>query len=1175
MASRIQNKRSSFKGKRPNNANLEPGEIALNTNADDAGLFFEANDGSVVKVGPTFIGNEPPETNGVEYWNGEQWYDQGNATLNFFSKIRDEWFPALSPLMGGAKTAIFVGSEFPEATDDLSNDGAARPFMTLNRACVEVARRSILRGRLDQPFNARFVIVLLPGLNVVQNEPGLETSDFVNTTRKFVLDETLTSIDLARFNPTTGGLLLPRGTSLIGFDLRKTRIAPTYYPAWSRSVYEASPSLIAPRTSVIKWTGNSYVTACTFQDKIEVSSVNAIEADPTLGEAAILTTLRPHGFRAATDGTLDEVTISYPENVSQVFDGKQSIPASGVYYAEPINATQFYLRKNTATGAIVVRDELPKDPSAGSSPAEFLNIGVALSTHHRLSSLSYATEDELNDFYVKVQHSFGDLNFGNTFSNAEVNSGETTIVAPTPADPTEDVDQVQNGSAYLFNVSLRSDYGMCGLLTDGAAVKGFKSALSCNFTAVSLQNDADVYEVYISTQERVGWFSLTEAAAFSAGVDPASVTNDEALDYLVSNVSLKNLRFYYRQADDVAVGTTEYSSGLTDDLSDTRHYNTLATNSAVCQIVSSFSIGTAVNYWSRNGGRITVSNSNSNFGGQALRAEGFSGIGTTGGSIPPNRGFTVQGVRVPRSITASELVNEKYHLQLFLNVGVTSLDETNHVINLTGQFDPSTIFPYTLKAGTAIWVANLTTGLRYSAILENFAGTTSPVSADGLSINLSETNDNITNLEVNNITSPYVRRFADPRTTAERTYYLWVQNTSQAHRPPQSSYILRYSEKPQSGTDSLVTPGRQLDPGQAGGWNQTFSVAAAMTKDDGDNPNIIPGQVIPSNRSSQGYYIGLRLCDSFGPWIGGDTTDPEIANRQYARGSFATTDEYNYFAANSEIQVGANAIDPSSQTPSSWKPSKPYVVGQPTGEAWIPSTLYPASADPWTDEYADNAVYMRGVGVEREAYFSIPVIDEDDGSANLGLQGTGDYANFANPELTDPPYLHSRLAVARFIQLLGYTAEGVDGLLMPRPQPSRTVEVGQLPWPEFQPNLGNAEAQGNWSVEFNTPSTVVATNHTWEWAGYLTYSKGLPEYQISPLSRRLRFDYVLSEAWGGMTIASGATESGEFVLSGFTLSGGDGLPTIGDEIPTIGNDGDFVLRAGDNMTGDLTFGVDP
>ena len=43
-------KRSSLLGKRPTSANLEPGEIGLNTNSNDPGLFFEVNDGNVVKA---------------------------------------------------------------------------------------------------------------------------------------------------------------------------------------------------------------------------------------------------------------------------------------------------------------------------------------------------------------------------------------------------------------------------------------------------------------------------------------------------------------------------------------------------------------------------------------------------------------------------------------------------------------------------------------------------------------------------------------------------------------------------------------------------------------------------------------------------------------------------------------------------------------------------------------------------------------------------------------------------------------------------------------------------------------------------------------------------------------------------------------------------------------------
>jgi hypothetical protein len=79
MAQRIQNKRSSLQGKRPDGSYLEPGEIALNTNASDPGLFFESNDGSIIKVGPTAIGDTAPVSE-VGYGKGEMWLDTSGAS---------------------------------------------------------------------------------------------------------------------------------------------------------------------------------------------------------------------------------------------------------------------------------------------------------------------------------------------------------------------------------------------------------------------------------------------------------------------------------------------------------------------------------------------------------------------------------------------------------------------------------------------------------------------------------------------------------------------------------------------------------------------------------------------------------------------------------------------------------------------------------------------------------------------------------------------------------------------------------------------------------------------------------------------------------------------------------------------------------------------------------------
>ena len=237
MAQRLQQKRSSIAGRRPDASYLEPGELAVNTNAGDPGLYFEGNDGSIVKAGPTAVSVSEPASV-VGYGNGENWFETGNKELNVWSASKNEWEKVLSPSYGGAEQLIYVGTEFPEATDDLSNDGRSRPFASFNRACREVARRSILQGRSDEPKQGKFTIVLLPGTNIARNEPGIGMETFNDEVGSFVENQEMTVDLLRKFNPTEGGIVLPRGCSIVGMDPHKCEVHPTFYPRWSREEYE-------------------------------------------------------------------------------------------------------------------------------------------------------------------------------------------------------------------------------------------------------------------------------------------------------------------------------------------------------------------------------------------------------------------------------------------------------------------------------------------------------------------------------------------------------------------------------------------------------------------------------------------------------------------------------------------------------------------------------------------------------------------------------------------------------------------------------------------------------------------------------------------------------------------------------------------------------------------------
>ena len=358
MAQRLQQKRSSIAGRRPDSSYLEPGELAVNTNASDPGLFFEGNDGSIVKAGPTAVSPTQPAST-VGYGQGENWYDSGNKELKIWDANDSEWQQVLAPMYGGSEQLLFVGTEFPEASDALSNDGRSRPFVSFNRACMEVARRSILQGRSDEPKQGKFTIVLLPGTNIARNEPGVGMEDFNDEVGSFVENQELTVDVLRKFNPAEGGIPLPRGCSIVGIDPHKSNIHPTFYPRWSREEFEGlnDDAEMVPRSTIFHLSGDCLINRLTVRDKIGDTSVTNIEGE--YEQAAILHTLEPHGYRTLIldeSGTTvidgDFATLSYPSLVSRTNQGTQSTP-EGIYWVEPLTDTTLRLRKVLDLSAVL------------------------------------------------------------------------------------------------------------------------------------------------------------------------------------------------------------------------------------------------------------------------------------------------------------------------------------------------------------------------------------------------------------------------------------------------------------------------------------------------------------------------------------------------------------------------------------------------------------------------------------------------------------------------------------------------------------------------------------------------------------------------------------------------------------------------------------------------------
>jgi microcystin-dependent protein len=87
-ATQIQLLRSSIKGLRPDPSQLLDGQPAINVNAQEPGLFFRTNNGTLTKIGPCAVGTVPPnQTPEGSPGNslGELWFSVQDQTLKVWT----------------------------------------------------------------------------------------------------------------------------------------------------------------------------------------------------------------------------------------------------------------------------------------------------------------------------------------------------------------------------------------------------------------------------------------------------------------------------------------------------------------------------------------------------------------------------------------------------------------------------------------------------------------------------------------------------------------------------------------------------------------------------------------------------------------------------------------------------------------------------------------------------------------------------------------------------------------------------------------------------------------------------------------------------------------------------------------------------------------------------------
>ena len=180
---------------------------------------------------------------------------------------------------------LYVNPNDIDSTDAVTNQGnsLAQPFKTIQRALIESARFSYLAGE-NNDLIERTTILVYPGDHEIDNRPGFaikasgtnaiavspagaetaaQTTLALNLTTNFDLNQE--DNILYKFNSVDGGVIVPRGTSIVGLDLRKTKIRPKYVP----NPTDAN----ARQSAIFRITGACYFWQFTFFDGDEAGLV--------------------------------------------------------------------------------------------------------------------------------------------------------------------------------------------------------------------------------------------------------------------------------------------------------------------------------------------------------------------------------------------------------------------------------------------------------------------------------------------------------------------------------------------------------------------------------------------------------------------------------------------------------------------------------------------------------------------------------------------------------------------------------------------------------------------------------------------------------------------------------------------------------------------------------------
>ena len=506
---------------------------------------------------------------------------------------------------------LYVSPSDLDSTDSISNQGnsLARPFKTIQRALIESARFSYIAGN-NNDETEKTTILLMPGDHVVDNRPGYTINSSGNTTtpdgsafRDYpfsldsVFDLTQKDNDLYKFNSVNGGVIVPRGTSVVGLDLRKTKIRPLYIP---NPTDDAVPS-----SAIFRITGACYFWQFSIFDGDEFGTVYTqnnnfeLKSSPTFSHHKLTVFEYADGVNEVENKGVTDLNMYYAKLSKAYGAGSgRSVDINDLF---PVNKEgftsvrpEFEIVGAFASDPIQITSIISGD---GLTPTR--RITVTTQNAHGLDVGTPIRIKDVSDFQYNISTRVTEVSTISDNVFFYTISADPSLITPTPTPNqgtvTIETDTVSGASPYVFNVSMRSVWGMNGMLTDGSKATGFRSMVVAQFTGISLQKDDRAFVKYIpsSRQYENTFYSTT------------TQTGSE----LSSNSSSSGI-VYHLDSDSI------YRKGW-------EQTHIKMTNDAIVQIVSVFAIGYNKHFEAQSGGDASVTNSNSNFGQLSLISEGF------------------------------------------------------------------------------------------------------------------------------------------------------------------------------------------------------------------------------------------------------------------------------------------------------------------------------------------------------------------------------------------------------------------------------------------------------------------------------------------------------------------------------------------------------------------------